>query len=195
MRLVRFASALLLSVAGLNACTSVPPSSYAQLAAMSPLDANPADIRMAVIAPEPLEIKPSGAILSIVWQPKSGEAVKRDFTLEVLAGNATAPKLASRLGPGRRIFVLKLTAVDAESLLDLQRQVRAAKAAGNDGRGQISAGLREACWNGPFPTGNEKMPLEAHLRTEAGGEWMALIQGIDLKDVLKSANIPSLPSC
>lgn len=185
----------LLAVLAMSACSTVPPSSYARLAALSPLEAKPSEIRMAVIAPEKLVIRPGGAVLSVAWRPKSGEARKKDFSLEVLSGNATAPQLIPRLNPGQSLYVLKLTEADASALLALQREIRQAKAGGVEGQGDIGAGLRDACWTGRFPTTGEPMPLEAHLRTEAGGGWTTLIAGIDLKDILKSAGISRLPSC
>ena len=184
-----------LAALSISACSTVPPSSYAKLASLSPLEANPAEIRMAVIAPEQLVIRPGGAVLSIAWRPKTGEPRKKEFSLEVLSGNATAPQLIPRLNPGQHLYVLKLTDADASALLALQGEVRAAKTSGNEGQGDIGAGLRDACWTGRFPTTNEAMPLEAHLRTEAGGGWTTLISGIDLKDILKSAGIGQLPSC
>lgn len=195
MRLSILVPLSLLALSSLSACSTVSPSSYARLASLSPLDANPADIRMAVIVPEPLVIRPGGAILSIAWRPSSGAASKHDFALDVLSGNATAPQLIPRLKPGQRLYVLKLTDSDATALLALQQEVRAAKASGNDGQGNISAGLRDACWTGTFATASEAMPLEAHLKTQTGGAWITLIEGIDLKDVLKSAKIDSLQSC
>lgn len=185
----------LLAALSLSACSTVPPSSYAKLASLSPLEANPAEIRMAVIAPEQLVIRPGGAILSVAWRPEKGDPRKKEFSLDVLSGNATAPQLIPRLNPGQRLYVLKLTDADSTALLALQREVRAAQASGVKGQGDIGAGLKDACWTGRFPTTNEAMPLEAHLRTEAGGGWTTLIAGIDLKDVLKSAGIGQLPSC
>lgn len=187
--------AALFAALSISSCSTVPPSSYAKLAALSPLEASPAEIRMAVIAPEKLVIRPGGAVLSIAWRPASGEPRKQEFSLEVLSGNATAPQLIPRLGPGQHLYVLKLTDADALELLALQKEVRAAKASGKDGQGNIGAGLRDACWTGRFPTVAEAMPLEAHLRTEAGGDWTTLIKGIDLKDILKSAGMNQLPSC
>lgn len=185
----------LLAVLSMSACSTVPPSSYAKLSALSPLEANPSEIRMAVIAPEKLVIRPGGAVLSIAWRPKLGNSRKKEFSLEVLSGNATAPQLIPRLNPGQHLYVLKLTDADASALLALQREVREAKANGVEGEGDIGAGLHDACWTGRFPTTSEAIPLEAHLRTEAGGDWTTLIAEIDLKDILKSAGISMLPSC
>lgn len=195
MRLSTFAAAFIVLPALLSACSTVPPSSYARMAAISPLEANPSEIRVAVIAPDQLVIKPGGAIMSVVWQPSSGEARKADFSLEVLSGNATAPQLLSRLKDGQRLYVLRLTSADTLALLSLQREISAEKAKGIEGTGQISAGFRDACWDGVFPGGEVALPLEAHIRTDAGAEWTPLMRDIDLKDILKAAKIASLPAC
>lgn len=178
----------------LGACSSIPPSTQLR-AALSPLEAKPSEIRVALVAPDKLVLRPGGAVMSVGWQPAAGQMRKMDFVLEILDGNAGAPLLLSRLQTGQRLYVLRLTDKDVVALLGLQREMQAAKASGVHGRGEVRAGLRDACWEGVFPSSPGPQPLEIHIRTEAGGDWMPLMAGVDLKDLLQAAGIQALPSC
>lgn len=190
-----FFSVTLAALSCLSACTTVPPSSLARLAALSPLEANPDTIRVAVIAPENLIMKPGDAVLSMAWFPEIGEPYRGEYPLDILSGNATAPQLLSRLNSGQRMYVLRLTGPDAEALFNLQRQVNSARLRNIKGRGSVSLAFRNACWNGNFPVSNEPMPIAAFIRLSSGDEYLPLLEGLDIKDILKIGHLTALPNC
>ena len=117
------------------------------------------------------------------------------YALEILSGNATAPQLIGLLKPGQKIYVLRLTAADMISLRVLQGEVLKAKAAGRHGKGGFSIGFVHACWQGTFPRDGRPMPFDPWIQTSAGGEFIPVFTGVDVKDLLKIAKLDALPDC
>lgn len=179
----------------LSACMSVPISSYSKLARLSPLDADPQVIRVAVLVPEELMMKTGDAVLEVYINPIGGDRQSGKYPLDVLGGNTAAQQLPGKMKPGQKIYVLKLTADDAVALQTLQDELRKAKAAGMRGEGGFSVGFVHACWNGSFPRDGRPMPFDPWIRTEAGGEFFPLFSGVDVKDLLKIAKLDALPDC
>jgi hypothetical protein len=179
----------------LAGCMSAPPSSYAKLTSLSPLEANPQEIRVAVLATQDLVMRPGDAILDVYFKPDHGEKLSAKYALEIISGNASAPQLLTALKPGQTIYVLRLTSADTVSLRVLQGDVIKAKAAGMHGEGGFSLGFAHACWNGSFPRDGRPMPFDPWIQTQAGGEFIPVFTGIDVKDLLKIAKIEALPSC
>ena len=186
---------LFLMLLSLSACTSVPPSSFGRLAALSPLEAKPDELKVALLAPGPLVMKSGDAVLTIGWTAATGESHSENFPLDVLDGNAGAPQLMSRLGPGQRMYVLRLAKSDIEPLLELQRTFSLAKSRHIKGRGNISLGFRNACWDGSFPAKGEPLPISAYIRTASGDDFIPLLDEIEIRDILKMGNLTSLPDC
>lgn len=180
---------------GLTSCMSVPAMTIAKLAPLSPLEANPAEIRVAILGPEDLVLKKGDAVLTVSWLPEGGRKTELNYDLDVLVGNAAAPQLISRMKPGQKMSVLRLDENSVGSLRGLQADVVAAKAQNIHGKGSFSVGFKGACWNGTFPTDHRPMPFEPFIQTEVASEFLPLFQGVDVMDLLKQAKTTTLPSC
>jgi len=180
---------------GLVSCMSVPAMTMAKLAPLSPLQANPAEIKVAILAPEDLVLKKGDAVMTVNWTPTSAEKTEYSYDLDVLVGNAAAPKLLDKITPGQKLSVLKLDDASVDSLRNFQAEVLAAKARQVHGKGSFTVSFKGACWTGTFPTDNRPMPFEPFIQTEPGTDYLPLFTGVDVKDLLKQANIASLPSC
>ena len=63
----------------LSACMSVPPSSYGKLVRLSPLETDPKDIRVAVLAPEDLMMRPGDAVLDVYFKPMAAKSWRRNM--------------------------------------------------------------------------------------------------------------------
>jgi hypothetical protein len=179
----------------LPSCMSVPAMTMARLAPLSPLDADPAQIRIAILAPVDLVLRKGDAVMKVSWTPERGEAKNVSYNLDILVGNAAAPALIARAKPDQNINVLRLSDTDVENLAALQAEIRDAKAAKTRGKGSLTFGFVGGCWSGPFPRDGRAMPFEPFLQTETAGDFLPLFQGVDVKDLLKMAGVDSLPNC
>lgn len=198
-----FASlALFVSVlAGLPSCVSSGISSAAKLAALSPLDANPAEFRVALFAPAALRLKTGDVRLGFAWAETGTLASTKVFDLEIVSGDSAAMQALQALqalpapGPSQQTIMLSLGAREVESVLKFQQVVREAKKAGQNGSGNISVSLAGGCWREPFPAGSEPLPLDIWLQASAGSEYLPVIRGVDLRTILKQAGLTSVPQC
>lgn len=194
MRLRSVVVALLVGLSGLPACSAMSPGSDVGLHSLSPFEVPASDIRIAIIAPEELVLRPGGMVMTVGWQPSSGSSRSGDYELEVLSGNAAAPHLASRLKAGQRLYVLRLTDSDATAILSLQREVEIAKTRRIRGRGVVSVAFRDLCWRGPVSS-KQFLPLDVYMRTQAGDEWFPLMTNVNLRSILGSAGLGTLSRC
>lgn len=191
LRLALVVSAL----AGLTSCMSSGLSSAAKLAALSPLDANPAEFRVALYAPTALRLKTGDARLGFGWSQTGSVASTKVFDLEIVSGKAGSASVLPPLRQGQQAMVLSLGAREADSVLKFQQAVREAKEAGQDGRGNISVSLAGGCWSEPFPVDDRPLPLDIWLQASAGSEYIPVIRDVDLRTILKQAGLKTVPQC
>lgn len=189
--LVLIASAL----AGLPSCVSSSISSAAKLAALSPLDANPAEFRVALFAPAALRLKTGDVRLGFGWAETGTLASAKVFDLEIVSGNAAALQSLPPPRLSQQAIMLSLGAREVESVLKFQQAVREARKLGHNGSGNLSVSLAGGCWTEPFPAEGQPLPLDIWLQASAGSEYLPVIRGIDLRTILKQAGLKSVPQC
>lgn len=173
-------SALLLPVA-LCACTSIVPSTIAKLSTLSPLEADPADIAVALRLPEGIGIQPGSALLSL--------SAKRDDTAQESAADYT---LASAIGPdGARLYSISET--DWKTFRALQALINSWEQEAPDStNGSLGVSL------GGCRTGAEIAPdatIDINIRTERDGNFLPLLRDAKLTSVFKTVGISELPDC
>lgn len=189
--LVLVASALV----GLPSCMSSGISSAAKLAALSPLDANPAEFRVALFAPTALRLKTGDARLGFGWSESGTLASTKVFDLQIVSGNAAALQSLPPPRLGQQAMMLSLGAREVESVVKFQQTVREAKQAGHNGSGNLSVSLAGGCWSEPFPAEGQPLPLDIWLQASADSEYLPVIRGVDLRTILKQAGLKSVPQC
>jgi hypothetical protein len=129
----------LLSLLLVSACSSLVPSTTAQLAQLSPLEADPAAIALAIQLPPGLVVPEGGAKMVIEATSKStGESRRGDYVLASQPGDP-----AQFAGdPGDSVTFYRLAKADIAPMRALQAQVADWKAADPDGTaGSFSMGL------------------------------------------------------
>lgn len=183
------------AIAGLAACTTINPRTAAKLSTLSPLEADPAALRVAMRLPAPLELSKGDARLAIAWAPNTTPATRQEYKLDVseLSGAGAAPVAAIR--QGEKIVVLTLADTDIVALRAFQQKIRADKARGGQGKGSITVAFSGGCWRGAFPGGARRLPFEVWLQTAPAQDYLPIIQGADLQQVLTGESGGALRSC
>lgn len=179
----------------LASCSTVPPSSMAELALLNPLTMKPADIRVVVTFPDGIRLKQGDVVMDIVWKnAETGASITRHFALELVTGNAAAPQIGRMLREDERLYLMMLNAADAESFQAMQAEVLAARNAGARGTGSLSVGFAGGCTADPAL---KKGPVRTSvlLRPDAESGYLPIFADMDLMSVLRSAGLREVPQC
>lgn len=177
------------------ACTSIPPSAMAQLALLDPLTMKPADIRVVVTFPDGIRLKQGDVVMDIVWKnAETGAETKRHFALELVTGNAVAPKIGRMLREDERLYLLMLNAADAERFQEMQAEVLKARSAGAEGTGSLSVGFAGGCTADPSLKSGA-VRTSVLLRPDGESGYIPVFADMDLMGVLKRAGLREIPAC
>ena len=173
----RFVALLIVLLTG---CDSVDPFAVARLAAISPLEADPAGFAATAALPEGLELRRDGLILEL--------AARRTDTGETISGRFA---LVPREEEGREVW-----RVDPGRLPEIratQGTIRGWEAVLPDAtEGHLSISVA-ACTVGPGPDPEGR--ISVFLRTQTGGPLLPLIRNARLKDAFALAGPESLSPC
>lgn len=190
-RSLSIAIALMFSLA-LTACLTTPPSTMLKLSRLSPLDADPAAIRLAARLPEPLRIRDGDIHLRISFD---GGTPATRLVEEYGAVIVEAPAGTPGIGAGTasdRTYVAALTPDDAVSLAAVQRRIRAWRASGIEGQGQLAVSAT-ACAEAPVPDG--PILLTTWMRTAPDEAFFILTRNADLRRQIDSGTIKQIERC
>ncbi|RCW27137.1 hypothetical protein DFR48_10394 [Ciceribacter lividus] len=183
------------AIVGLPSCMPSGISSAAKLAALSPLDADPGQFRVALVAPAALRLKAGDARLGFGWAETGKLASSKIYDLEIVPGTAAVLQSLPPLQSGQQVIALGLAPREVEAVLKFQQEVRDVKQAGRRGSGNISVSLAGGCWSEPFPADGKPLPLDIWLQPSAGGEYLPIMRGVDLRAILKKAGLTAVPQC
>lgn len=179
----------------LASCSSVPPSSMAELALLNPLTMKPADIRVVITFPDGIRLKQGDVVMDIVWKnAETGASITRHFALELVTGNAAAPQIGRMLREDERLYLMMLNSADAESFQAMQAEVLAARNAGARGTGSLSVGFAGGCTADPA-LGKGPVRTSVLLRPDAVSGYLPIFADMDLMSVLRSAGLEEVPQC
>ncbi|MCR9122892.1 MAG: hypothetical protein NXH91_11520 [Phyllobacteriaceae bacterium] len=176
----------------LTACLTTPPSTMLKLSLMSPLDADPAAIRLAARLPEPLRIRDGDIHLRISFDGGTPDTrLVEDYGAVIVE----APAGTRGIGAGSasdRTYVAALTPNDAASLAAVQRRIRAWRASGIKGQGELSV-MATACAEAPLPDG--PILLTTWMRTAPDEAFFVLTRNADLRRQIGDGSIAEIGRC
>lgn len=179
----------------LAGCMTTPPSSMAKLSRLSPLEADPAAIRLAVQLPEPLIVRGGDVRLRISFDGGTDASRLVEEYAAILSADPPAmPGLLNQPDDGARIFVAALSEEDAQSLARVQRRIGDWRAAGIEGKGQLSISA-SACADGPPPDG--PLHVTSWMQTAPDVPFFVLVRRADLRKMVARAGAPAggVPRC
>ena len=172
------------------ACSSLVPSTTARLAQLSPLEAGPAAIALALILTPGLAVPEGGANMVVEAHRKAtGETLRGDYTLASAPGDP-APFAAP---PGGSATLYHLAGKDILPLRELQAKVAAWKEAEPEAtNGSLNMGLT-GCTIGDGPS--DDATGSVFIRTEAGGPFLPLIREASIRALIGPALFAAIAPC
>jgi hypothetical protein len=183
------------SAACLCGCMSVPAASIAKLQRLSPLEADPAQIRAAVLHPDFITLRDGDVTLTVTYRPSgTGPVVNEQFRAGASIADPMASELRERIQPGQTATVVKLAAADIAKLRAAQAAIAAHKASGGKGKGSLSVGAT-GCRNAPVPDGDAR--FSTWLKVSTAEPFLPLIADADLAAMLRQAgtSLEAMPAC
>ena len=182
--------ALLTFVLSVAACSHVPIRSLPQLATLDLETADLTVLRAAVRAPKEIAPVPGGAFVVMSYWRQGEEARKTvvQATLEVETDPKALAALKDEERAGMRITVFRLTD-EGRRKLEAARSAALALKSDELAKGRRASGSlavsAEGCVRGALPAG--PLLLSTYLRLKPGGNFVTLIQDIDLRGLLAQA--------
>jgi hypothetical protein len=179
-----------LAMACLAACSSLVPSTVAQLQATSPAEVDPAAIEVAILMPAGLQPQPQKAVLTLTGsRTDTGETARLDV---VLAERAVTLEGVD-VQPGESVFAYRLADADLAAVRAQQAVLDAWEAAAPDAtQGSLSVGLG-ACTVGEGPTPDAAGAV--YIRMAPGAPMMPLIRRAPIVALVGAAAIAGIGPC
>lgn len=174
----------------LAACGSLVPSTVARLSQLSPMEADPADIEVAVAFPPGLDVQAGGAVLVLTaTRTDTGQTSGGRYVLDRREGvPAEVPA-----DPGGQVAVFRVAPRDLPALSAQQALIRTWEAENDPATsGSLSVSLAGcARGEGPAPDADGAV----WMRVEAGGGFLPLVRPTAIAAILDGATIAALPAC
>jgi hypothetical protein len=181
---------VLLALTLLAACTSLVPSTIAQLSAVSPTTMDPAALEVAVLMPAGLQPQPQTAVLSVSGTRRdTGEVAKLDFVL----AERPATLDGVDIQPGETVFAYRMAEADIAPMRALQGKLDAWRiAAPGATQGSLSVGLG-ACTvgNGPAPDAAGAV----YIRMARDVPMLPLVRRSSIAGLVGAAAMASIGPC
>lgn len=186
---------MIAALVGLAGCMTVPPSSMLKLSRLSPLEADPSAIQFAVRLSDQLLVRDGDVRLRIRFDGDApGMRLVEEYAALVTDAPHATPGIAAAAQDGMHVIVAALAEEDARSFAQVQRRIRDWRAAGVEGKGQLSVSAT-ACADGVVPDG--PLYVTTYIQTVPGEPFFILSRRADLRALMAGAGAPSntVPSC
>lgn len=191
----RLAAALAGALA-LAGCGHVPLSTMARLRSFDAMTLDPAQLRIAIRAPDWIEPRPDGAKLTFKVSRDGALLREEAFVLEPAEELAERARLAAFQRRGERIAPLRVSTADADRIRALQMEMQALRAAGAGKTALSVAAAVEACRRGETPAG--PIRTTTLLQPDPATGYLVLLDEVDLRETARKAGVDlteKLPPC
>ncbi|MEM9304004.1 MAG: hypothetical protein AAGE01_17955 [Pseudomonadota bacterium] len=187
---------VMLAASTLSACAGVPLTSMLKLSRLLPLEADPAQIRVAVRADRAIALRTGDVTMGITYEAADNAlSLQEEFVVQVDRGAILPPELLRGLGEKEAVTIMALSDSDARRFSRTQAKIRGAEANAEGGEGGFSLGVTYGCTNGPLPT--EELLIDIYLQTALDDEFFVMNADVDLYATVMpdGQEIPRWPEC
>ncbi len=174
----------------ITACSSLVPTTVAQLQAISPAEVDPAAIEVAILLPAGLQPQPQTAVLSLAGRrTDTGEVA----TMDVILAERTLTLEGVEVQPGERVFAYRVAEADVARVRAQQARVNAWEAVAPEAtEGSLSVGLG-ACSVGNGPVQDAAGAVYIRMATDA--PMLPLIRRAPIARLIGAAAMESIGPC
>ena len=177
-----------------SACSSIPIMTMYKMRNVSPLEAHPEHIKVAVRTDKRIIIQKGNVELKFGYKADDGSLNIEDlYLIEVEHNSIAHPTLLDGIGRHEAVTLLKLSPDDAKQLRESQRLVAEHQSSGEKGQGYLSVGLSNICTPGGVNIANAEADLFLHVDPATG--FLLLFDDMNIAESLEVSNLKELPEC
>lgn len=158
----------------------MPVSSMWKLRNLDPLEADPAQISIAVRTDKSIGIADGGGRLELGFDANDDSVqIDESYVIEFAAEPAYAPNLNKDRGTNETVTVFRLSQNDARRMRDMQARITAFRQSGLEGTASFGVNLPGVCLHSQIPDG--AVFVDIFMQTEIGGEFVLISRDVDLR--------------
>ena len=180
----------------LAGCTSMPLTSMYKLSRIDPMEADPAQIKVAVRADEAIGIGKGDAQIEFKFDAEDNSLnIDEIYLIEVVRDPVVQGDLYADKKPDESITILGLTASDAERMKQLQLEMAPFRNGDVEGSGSLRVNLNGMCLHSKLPPG--EVQLDLFLQTSEQDGFFLMAKNLDMREVMaeEGTNMDELPDC
>ena len=180
----------------LTGCTSMPLTTMYKLSRMDPMDADPAQIKVAVRADEAIGIGKGDAQIEFKFDAEDNSLnIDEIYLIEVVRNPVVHGELYADKKPRESITVLVLTTSDAERMKQLQLAMASFRNGDVKGSRTLSVNLSGMCLHSKMPPG--EVQLDIFLQTSEQEGFFVMAKNLDMREVMaeEGTDMDELPAC
>ncbi|MEM7359651.1 MAG: hypothetical protein AAF431_11185 [Pseudomonadota bacterium] len=187
--LIKHIILILLAISTLTACAGIPITSIWKLRNLNPLDTDPAEISIAVVTHQGVQLQDGSTSLSLGF---SSEVTEHNFTDEYVASirrNADPAEVQADVNEDEAVTVFFLNPKAAEAMRTSQNRIRAIRDQQIEGSGSLSVSVHSGCSIGPKP---DQLTADIYVKFNSRDGYILLNQNLDLFAMAARADQPGL---
>lgn len=164
----------------LGGCASMPLTSMYKLYRLSPMEADPAQIKIAIRAHQAIGIPHGAARMEVKYENHDQTSIiEETYFIEVTQNGVVTPELLEDKAADETITILQLTEQDADSMRKIQALVKADTAADIKGKGSLGIGLHGTCLRGTLPKGS--LYVDIFMQTSDQDGYFIFTKNLDIR--------------
>ena len=179
---------LLISVpiCALYACSGIPLSTLIKLRSLSPLDADPNQIRIALVSDQILQFSDKSVVLTLSYQANNqAQSVHTELFVSQLSSNK-GTLLDGRYEAHEKVTIFFLDKAQAQVMSETQARIRQLKAEGVEGKGHLSVQVTASCFIEPPP---DNLPTDFYIQLSQDQDFILLQNNFDLIKAAQKADV------
>jgi len=187
---------LLASLCFLTGCMSMPLTTMYKLSHLDPMQADPAQLKVAIRADERIAIPEGGANINFKFNAEDGQLnFDETFVIEIIRNPIMSINLVKDKKPGESVTVLQLSEHDAQRFRNLQALLEPYVSGNRKGSASFGVGIAGVCLHSPMPA--DEVLLDIFLQTSEHDGYYVFLKDLDVRELSddEDADLPEWSIC
>jgi len=180
----------------LSGCSGMPFSTMIKLGRLDPMEADPAQVRIAIRADQRITIPDGGAVVVLRFEGNDGELYIDDtYIVEIVRNPVLTTELIDGKRRGEALTVLRLSDKDSEKMTRAQTLLKQYTDGRRSGALTFGVDLHDLCISSPLPAGN--VLVDIFMQTSDDGGYFVFTQDLNPLETsdIEDVTLASLPEC
>ena len=190
-------SIVLFLVTVLSACASVPLSTMYKLYRLSPMEADPSQLKIAIRTHKNIGIPHQGAKIQLGYESEDKSTIIDDtYFIQIISNAVLTPELTEDQKVDESVTILQLSPEDAERMKWVQQQVKQDETNDIKGKGFLSITLDNTCVT-KRPVPESDLTADIFMQTSNQDGFFIFTQDLDLLEAREgwNANVNQWADC